>query len=294
MSQSQVWLITGSSRGLGQQLAQAVLAAGHRLVATARQPQQLQALADRYGDRVVTVALDVTDAAAAQRAVQTAVERFGRLDVLVNNAGYGNIAPVEEADEADFRAQIDTNFYGVFNVTRAALPLLRRQGGGHIIQISTIGARLGVPGLSAYHTAKWAVEGFSESLAKEIAPFGVKLTMVEPGGFRTDWAGSSMTIAPIGAAYQPTLGPMLDYLQQHNGHQPGDPVKAAQAILQLAALEKPPLRLLLGSDAVHLAGQVLAERAAEDAAFRALSLSTDRDDSQPDHAAMAALVTGKS
>ncbi|CAI0898289.1 oxidoreductase [Serratia entomophila] len=294
MSQSQVWLITGSSRGLGQQLAQAVLAAGHRLVATARQPQQLQALADRYGDRVVTVALDVTDAAAAQRAVQTAVERFGRLDVLVNNAGYGNIAPVEEADEADFRAQIDTNFYGVFNVTRAALPLLRQQGGGHIIQISTIGARLGVPGLSAYHTAKWAVEGFSESLAKEIAPFGVKLTMVEPGGFRTDWAGSSMTIAPIGAAYQPTLGPMLDYLQQHNGHQPGDPAKAAQAILQLAALEKPPLRLLLGSDAVHLAGQVLAERAAEDAAFRALSLSTDRDDSQPDHAAMAALVTGKS
>ncbi|CAI0745118.1 oxidoreductase [Serratia entomophila] len=294
MSQSQVWLITGSSRGLGQQLAQAVLAAGHRLVATARQPQQLQALADRYGDQVVTVALDVTDAAAAQRAVQTAVERFGRLDVLVNNAGYGNIAPVEEADEADFRAQIDTNFYGVFNVTRAALPLLRRQGGGHIIQISTIGARLGVPGLSAYHTAKWAVEGFSESLAKEIAPFGVKLTMVEPGGFRTDWAGSSMTIAPIGAAYQPTLGPMLDYLQQHNGHQPGDPAKAAQAILQLAALEKPPLRLLLGSDAVHLAGQVLAERAAEDAAFRALSLSTDRDDSQPDHAAMAALVTGKS
>jgi len=294
MSQSQVWLITGSSRGLGQQLAQAVLAAGHRLVATARQPQQLQALADRYGDRVVTVALDVTDAAAAQRAVQTAVERFGRLDVLVNNAGYGNIAPVEEADEADFRAQIDTNFYGVFNVTRAALPLLRRQGGGHIIQISTIGARLGVPGLSAYHTAKWAVEGFSESLAKEIAPFGVKLTMVEPGGFRTDWAGSSMTIAPIGAAYQPTLGPMLDYLQQHNGHQPGDPAKAAQAILQLAALEKPPLRLLLGSDAVHLAGQVLAERAAEDAAFRALSLSTDRDDSQPDHAVMAALVTGKS
>lgn len=294
MSHSQVWLITGSSRGLGRQLAQAVLAAGHRLVATARQPQQLQPLVDRYGDRVVTVALDVTDTAAAQRAVQTAVERFGRLDVLVNNAGYGNIAPVEEADEADFRAQIDTNFYGVFNVTRAALPLLRRQGGGHIIQISTIGARLGVPGLSAYHTAKWAVEGFSESLAKEIAPFGVKLTMVEPGAFRTDWAGSSMSVAPIGAAYQPTMGPILDYLQQRNGHQPGDPAKAAQAILQLATLEKPPLRLLLGSDAVYMAGQVLAERQAEDAAFRSLSLSTDRDDSRQDHAAIAALAAGKS
>ncbi|MDU3935262.1 MAG: SDR family NAD(P)-dependent oxidoreductase, partial [Serratia liquefaciens] len=192
MSQSQVWLITGSSRGLGQQLAQAVLAAGHRLVATARQPQQLQPLVEQYGEQVVTVALDVTDAVAAKRAVQTAIDSFGRLDVVVNNAGYGNIAPVEDADEADFRAQVDTNFYGVFNVTRAALPVLRQQGSGHIIQISTIGARLGVPGLSAYHTAKWAVEGFSESLAKEIAPFGVKVTLVEPGGFRTDWAGSSM------------------------------------------------------------------------------------------------------
>ncbi|WP_240504830.1 SDR family NAD(P)-dependent oxidoreductase [Serratia liquefaciens] len=226
MSQSQVWLITGSSRGLGQQLAQAVLAAGHRLVATARQPQQLQPLVEQYGEQVVTVALDVTDAVAAKRAVQTAIDSFGRLDVVVNNAGYGNIAPVEDADEADFRAQVDTNFYGVFNVTRAALPVLRQQGSGHIIQISTIGARLGVPGLSAYHTAKWAVEGFSESLAKEIAPFGVKVTLVEPGGFRTDWAGSSMTIAPVSAAYQATLGPMLDYLQQHNGHQPGDPAKA--------------------------------------------------------------------
>lgn len=294
MSQSQVWLITGSSRGLGRQLAQAVLAAGHRLVATARQPQQLQPLVDSFGDRVITVALDVTDAAAAKRAVQTAVEHFGRLDVLVNNAGYGNIAPVEEADEADFRAQIDTNFYGVFNVTRAALPILRQQGSGHIIQISTIGARLGMPGLSAYHTAKWALEGFSESLAKEIAPFGVKVTMVEPGGFRTDWAGSSMTVAPVGTAYQPLFAPMLDYLQQHNGNQPGDPAKAAQAILQLTTMNQPPLRLLLGSDAVYLAQQVLAAREAEDAAFRTLSLSTDRDDSQPDHAALAALVAGQS
>jgi NAD(P)-dependent dehydrogenase (short-subunit alcohol dehydrogenase family) len=294
MSQSQVWLITGSSRGLGQQLAQAVLAAGHRLVATARQPQQLQPLVDSFGDRVITVALDVTDAAAAKRAVQTAVERFGRLDVLVNNAGYGNIAPIEEADEADFRAQIDTNFYGVFNLTRAALPILRQQGSGHIIQISTIGARLGMPGLSAYHTAKWALEGFSESLAKEIAPFGVKVTMVEPGGFRTDWAGSSMTVAPVGVAYQPLFAPMLDYLQQHNGNQPGDPAKAAQVILQLAAMGQPPLRLLLGSDAVYLAQQVMAAREAEDAAFRTLSLSTDRDDSQPDNSALAALVTGKS
>lgn len=293
MSQSQVWLITGSSRGLGQQLAQAVLAAGHRLIATARQPQQLQPLVDRYGEQVVTVALDVTDAAAAKRAVHIAVERFGRLDVLVNNAGYGNIAPVEEVDDADFRAQVDTNFYGVFNVTRAALPVLRQQGSGHIIQISTIGARLGMPGLSAYHTAKWAVEGFSESLAKEIAPFGVKVTMVEPGGFRTDWAGSSMSIAPIGTAYQPLFTPMLEYLQQHNGHQPGDPAKAAQVILQLASMKEPPLRLLLGSDAVYLAQQVVTARMEEDAAFRSLSLSTDRDDTLPNHDALTALVAGK-
>jgi len=162
---SQVWLITGSSRGFGKALSEAVLAAGHSLVATARDPAQLAYLKAQYGDKVRTVALDVTDATAAQAAVQSAVNTFGRLDVLVNNAGYGNLAAFEEMDDADFRAQVETNFFGVVNVTRAALPIMRRQRAGRILQFSSIGGRTGAPGLAAYQSAKWAVEGFSEVLA---------------------------------------------------------------------------------------------------------------------------------
>jgi NAD(P)-dependent dehydrogenase (short-subunit alcohol dehydrogenase family) len=288
-----VWLITGSSRGLGRHLAEAVLAAGHRLVATARQPGQLAELAGRYGDQVRSVALDVTDPAAARAAVQAAVEAFGRLDVLVNNAGYGNIASIEDGSDEDFRAQLETNFFGVVNVSKAALPVLRGQGAGHIIQISSIGGRIGTPGLAAYQSAKWAVEGFSEVLAKEVAPFGIKVSIVEPGGFRTDWAGSSMTVHPVSEAYQDSLGAMMKLLGQYAGHERGDPAKGAQAILELAALKQPPLRLLLGSDAVHLAEQAAAQRAAEDAQWKALSLATDFDDAPDAQAQLAALSGGK-
>ena len=276
---SQVWLITGSSRGFGKALAEAVLAAGHRLVATARQPSQLEAFVTRYGDQVRTVALDVTDPAAAHAAVQAAVESFGRLDVLVNNAGYGNLATIEEGSEDDFRAQLETNFFGTVNVTRAALPVLRRQRAGHIIQFSSIGGRIGVPGLAAYQSAKWAVEGFSEVLAKEVAAFGIKVTLVEPGGFRTDWGGPSMTVFEPAAnsEYTAVLAPMFAARQSYVGNESGDPAKAAQAILTIANDPLPPLRLLLGSDAVYLAEQQLAKIAAEDAKWRTLSLSTDFD-----------------
>ncbi|HET6554444.1 MAG TPA: oxidoreductase [Dyella sp.] len=276
---SQVWLITGSSRGFGKALAEAVLAAGHRLVATARQPVQLEALAQRYGDQVRTVALDVTDAVAAQNAVQAAVDAFGRLDVVVNNAGYGNLATVEEGSDDDFRAQMETNFFGTVNVTRAALPVLRRQRSGHIVQFSSIGGRIGVPGMAAYQSAKWAVEGFSEVLAKEVSAFGIKVTLVEPGGFRTDWGGPSMTVyAPsTDSEYAAVLAPMMAMRKQHAGNETGDPDKAAQAILSIAGIPQPPLRLLLGSDAVYLAGQQAAKMATEDAQWRALSLSTDFD-----------------
>jgi NAD(P)-dependent dehydrogenase (short-subunit alcohol dehydrogenase family) len=276
---SQVWLITGSSRGLGKALAEAVLAAGHRLVATARQPAQLQALVKRYGNQIRTVALDVTDATAAHAAVQAAVEAFGRLDVVVNNAGYGNLATIEEGSDADFRAQLETNFFGTVNVTRAALPVLRRQRAGHIIQFSSIGGRIGVPGLAAYQSAKWAVEGFSEVLAKEVAAFGIKVTLVEPGGFRTDWGGPSMTVfePTSDSEYNAVLAPMFAARQSYVGNESGDPAKAAQAILTIANDPQPPLRLLLGSDAVHLAEQQLANVAAEDAKWRTLSLSTDFD-----------------
>src|SRR6187402_2626718 len=193
---AKVWLVTGSSRGIGRKLAEAVLAAGDRLVATARNPEALRDLVAAYPERTLAVALDVCSAASAREAVAAAVARFGRLDVVVNNAGYANISSVEDAPEDDFRAQLETNFFGVVNVTRAALPVLRAQGSGHVIQVSSLGGRMASPGLSAYQSAKWAVGGFSEVLAKEVAPLGIRVTVVEPGGVRTDWAGTSMRIDP--------------------------------------------------------------------------------------------------
>jgi NAD(P)-dependent dehydrogenase (short-subunit alcohol dehydrogenase family) len=272
---SKVWLVTGSSRGLGRNLAQAVLDSGHRLVATARKVEQLTDFKVKYQDRVRIVAVDVTDPAAARQAVDTAVASFGRLDVLVNNAGYGNFASIEDVTDEDFRAQLETNFFGVVNVTRAALPLLREQRSGHIIQISSIGGRLGAPGLSAYQSAKWAVEGFSEVLSKEVGPLGIKVTIIEPGGFRTDWAGSSMRVEEVREEYQSTVGVLARYNRESNGQQAGDPAKAAKVILQVAELSEPPLRLLLGSDAVYLARLITEQRAAEDDKWKELSLSTD-------------------
>ncbi len=279
---SKVWLITGSSRGLGRDLARAVLAAGDRLMATARNPAQLADLVAEYGDQVRAVALDVTDPASARAAIAATVTTFGRLDVLVNNAGYANVCSIEDVEEADFRAQVETNFFGVVNVTRAALPVLRAQRAGHIIQISSIGGRLGSAGLSAYQASKWAVEGFSEVLGREVGPLGIRVTIVEPGGFRTDWAGSSMRVDPHNAAYDATVGTVNAYRNKNDAAH-GDPAKGARAILKLAALEQPPLRLLLGSDAVFLAGMIAAARAAEDEKGRALSLTTDFD-GMPDFA----------
>ena len=273
---SKIWLITGSSRGLGRDLAKAVLASGDRLVATARKPEQLRYLVDQYGDQVRAVALDVTDPASARAAVAAAVSNFGRLDVVVNNAGYANISSIEDAAEEDFRTQFETNFFGVFHVTRAALPVLRAQGSGHIIQISSIGGRVGSAGLGSYQSAKWAVEGFSEVLARETAPFGVKVTIVEPGGFRTDWAGSSMRVDAFNAAYQQTVGALTAYRGNPQlAH--GDPEKGARAIVRIANEQSPPLRLLLGTDAVFLAKTAAVRRAEEDESWQALSRSTDFD-----------------
>ncbi|GAA1989974.1 oxidoreductase [Catenulispora subtropica] len=251
---SRTWLITGASRGFGRSLAEAVLAAGDRLVATARRPEQLQDLAAQYGERVRTVALDVTDPAAARTAVQAAVDAFGTLDVVVNNAGYANSGPIEEMAEKDFREQFEANFFGVYNVTRAALPVLRRQRSGVFVQFSSVGGRVGgTPGMGAYQSAKFAVEGFSEVLANEVAPFGVKVVIVEPGGFRTDWQGSSMVLHEVGADYDETVGALNRYRAANDGTQPGDPARGAQAIIAVVAHDDPPRRLLLGSDALKLA-----------------------------------------
>jgi NAD(P)-dependent dehydrogenase (short-subunit alcohol dehydrogenase family) len=272
---TQVWLITGSSRGLGRALAEAVLAAGHRLVATARNPKQLAELVERHGDRVRAVALDVTDERASIAAVQLAVDVFGRLDVLANNAGYGNLAAIEDTSLADFRAQIETNLFGVINVTKATIPVMRRQVSGHILQFSSIGGRVGPAGRGAYAAAKWGVEGFSEVLAKEVGPLGIKVTIVEPGGFRTDFAGSSQTIAPDNPLYAASVGVSARFQRDYSGAQPGDPIRAAAAIIKLAGLREPPLRLLLGSDAVRVAETAEKARSESDRKWHELSVSTD-------------------
>jgi NAD(P)-dependent dehydrogenase (short-subunit alcohol dehydrogenase family) len=278
VSSDHVWLITGTSRGFGRSLAEAVLGAGHRLIATARRIDSLTDLVERHGEQVRTIPLDVTDQVAAKRAVETAVAEFGRLDVVVNNAGYANVAPIESVDPDDFRAQFETNFFGLVNVTRAALPLFRRQGSGHFIQFATIGARAGAPGLSAYQSAKWAVEGFSEVLAKEVSAFGVKVTIIEPGAFRTDWGGSSTEVADFGADYDATVGALARHLRAATGSEPGDPDRAAQAILTIAATAEPPLRLLLGHSAYRTAQLVTQQRAHADALWRELTESADYPD----------------
>jgi NAD(P)-dependent dehydrogenase (short-subunit alcohol dehydrogenase family) len=272
---SKVWLITGSSRGLGRALAEAVLAAGHELVATARNPAQLADLVEHYGDQVRTVAHDVTDDRAADNAIQTAVNAFGRLDVLVNNAGYGNVSSIEDTSLADFRAQIETNLFGVITVTKAAISLMREQRTGYIVQVSSIGGRVGAVGRAPYSAAKWGVEGFSEVLAKEVGPLGIKVTIIEPGGFRTDFAGSSTRIRDGRAEYDSTVGAVARFQRDYNGAQPGDPVKAAAVIIHLASLDEPPLRLMLGSDAVNLAEQNDLARLEADRKWRDLSVSTD-------------------
>jgi NAD(P)-dependent dehydrogenase (short-subunit alcohol dehydrogenase family) len=270
-----VWLITGASRGLGWALADAVVAAGHMLIATARNPAQVADLEQRAPDRVRAVSLNVTDAAAAERAIQTAVDAFGRLDVLVNNAGYGNISSIEETGLADFREQIETNLFGVINVTKAAIPLMREQRSGHIIQISSVGGRVTPPGRGAYAAAKAGVGSFSEVLAQEVGPLGIKVTIVEPGGFRTDFAGTSTTIHDSRPEYDSTVGAMARFQRDYNGKQPGDPAKAAAVILYIAGLAEPPLRLLLGSDAADAAEKKDLARIEADRRWHDLSVSTD-------------------
>ena len=272
-----VFFLTGSSRGLGRAIAAAVLDAGHQLVATARHPESLDDLVAAHPDQVLPLALDVTDSAAAAAAIAAGRERFGHIDVVVNNAGYANLAAVEDIDSGDFRTQVDTNLFGVVNVTKAALPVLREQGGGHVIQVSSIGGRLATAGLSAYQSAKWAVGGFSSVLAREVAPLGIRVTIVEPGGIRTDWAGSSMTVPPISEPYRDTVGAMA---AMHNAETLalGDPAKVAQVVLQIAAMDEPPLRLILGSEAYAYAIAAAQAQADSDQRWHDLTVSTDRDD----------------
>lgn len=275
MSAQQVWFITGSSRGFGLALASAALEAGDSVVATARRPEQLSSLVEKYGQRVLPMALDVTDSAAAQAAVEAAVRRFGRIDVLVNNAGYANIAPVETAPEDDFRRQFETNFWGVYNVSKAALPVLRAQKSGTIVQFSSIGGRVGgSAGLGSYQAAKFAVDGFTRVLATETAPFGVRYLTVEPSGFATDWAGSSMEVQSIPAEYDNTVGAMAR-LRKTDVVKAGDPTRAAEILVRVVKREHLPTHLLLGAMAVRLAEEYSRGQVSEAEAWREVSISAD-------------------
>src|SRR5437879_9018379 len=237
---AKTWLITGSSRGFGWVLAKAVLEDGDNVVATARRPEQLDDLIRQHGDRVRTFALDVANPEAARAAVKLAVDVFGSLDVVVNNAGYAIYAAIEDMPDDVFRAQIEANLFGVVNVTKAALPVLRKQRSGHFIQFSSIGGRVGgTPGLSAYQTAKFAVEGFSEVLHNEVKPFGIKVTIIEPGGFRTDWGGSSMRIPQVGEDYEQTVGEWNRYREATVGTWAGDPARAARIITDIVRPDEP-------------------------------------------------------
>ena len=273
---TQVWFITGSSRGLGRALTQAALEAGDRVVATARRPEQLAELTERYGDRLLPVALDVTDAGQVGAAVAAGVERFGRLDVVVNNAGYANVAAIETGDEADFRTQFETNFWGVYHVSRAVIPQLRAQGGGVVVQFSSVGGRVGgSPGIASYQAAKFAVDGLSRVLAVETAPFGVKVMVVEPSGFATDWAGASMTVHDIPAGYEATIGAMQTRVRAASAGAAGDPARAAGIIVRAVKRDTPPTHLLLGVNAVELALDYSRQQIDEATAWEPVSRSAD-------------------
>ena len=229
----------------------------------------------RSAPQVILRPLDVTDFGAAQAAVNAAVERFGQLDVVANVAGYGNLGPIEDTSIEDFRAQIDTNLFGPIHLSKAAIPIMRAQGSGHILNFSSVGGRIGSTGRAPYSAAKFGVEGFSEAMATELAPLGVKVTIFEPGGFRTDFAGSSQTIHKIRPEYDATVGQAARFQRDYDGKQPGDPAKAAQAILKVVGMDDPPLRLLLGSDAVRIVESADARKAEADRKWSDLSASTD-------------------
>ncbi|MFJ6897520.1 SDR family NAD(P)-dependent oxidoreductase [Streptomyces hokutonensis] len=255
---SKVWFVTGTSRGLGRAFAEAALERGDKVAATARDVAALDDLADTYGtDAVLPLALDVTDKPAVAAAVATAHERFGRLDVVVNNAGYGLFGMVEEVTEQQLRDQLETNLFGAFWVTQAVLPILRAQGSGRIVQISSVGGVAAFPSLGAYHASKWALEGFSESLAQEVAGAGIKVTIVEPGGFTTDWGGSSAVQAGPDPAYDQVREAIAARFGEARYSAPAD---AAAALLRIVDADNPPLRVLFGTEPIEIIKPLYAER----------------------------------
>ena len=271
------WFITGVSSGFGRALADRLLEKGERVVGTLRNAAAVAEFDQLAPGRSFGVLADVTNEAAVRRAIEDAEERTGGIDVLVNNAGYGLEGALEELSLAQWRHQFDVNVFGAVAVMQAALPYMRKRRKGHILNITSMGGLTTFAGISAYNGSKFALEGISEALAKEVAPFGIKVTIVEPGGFRTDFAGSSTTINTGRPEYDSTVGAAARFQRDFDGKQPGDPAKAANVILQIAGMAEPPLRLLLGSDAVRVVDQADQAKAESDRKWRHLSVSTDFD-----------------
>jgi NAD(P)-dependent dehydrogenase (short-subunit alcohol dehydrogenase family) len=271
-----VWLITGCSTGFGRELARLVLARGWRAVVTARDPAKVADLVDGLAGNALALALDVTDRSQIDAAVGAAIARFGRIDVLVNNAGFGYLGAIEEGEDAAVRALFDTNVFGLIDMTKAVLPTMRAQGSGLVVNVSSIGGLVSSAGTGYYHASKYAVEGLSESLALELRPLGIDVLIVEPGPFRTLWAGPSMTQSPTRIeAYAATAGERRKLITGRSGNQPGDPVRAAQAIIDAALADVPPLRLVLGQAALGLARKKLDLLRADFDAWEATTLGAD-------------------
>lgn len=273
---SPVWFITGCSTGFGKELAKLIIARGWRVVATARDKTRLGEIVGGFEDTALALDLDVTDPQQVTAAVKAAEERFGRIDVLVNNAGYGYQATIEEGVEAEIRAQFDANVFGLFAMTRAVLPGMRKQRRGHVINITSVAGMVGFPGSGYYAASKHAVEGFSDALAAEGKPIGIKVTCVEPGPFRTDWAGRSLKQTPnLIAEYAETAGVRLKNTAGASGKQPGDPVRAGEAMIKITEMETPPRHLVLGAFGVGAVSKALGESLAEIERWRELGISTD-------------------
>jgi NAD(P)-dependent dehydrogenase (short-subunit alcohol dehydrogenase family) len=275
------WLITGSGNGLGRNIAEAALEAGDNVVAGARRTEELASLVAQYGERVKPVTLEVREEIAAKAAVQLAIDTFGRLDVLVNNAGFGKIAPFEQISAEEFQAIVDTCLNGVIYTTRAAIPVMRKQKSGHIFQVSSVGGRIAYGGNTPYHAAKWAVGGFSEALAMEVAPFGVKVCTLEPGGIRTNWARRAGQNAPdLLPDYEASVGSMIKLLRSHEERSESDPRKIADVIVKLANSDDVPVHLILGVDAAERVHRAEAARTSEAEKWRHLTVSTVFDDAE--------------
>lgn len=274
-----VWFITGSSRGLGRDLTIAVLEAGDKVAATARNISQLDDLAVQYPNQLYPIQLDVTNDGDVEEAVSKTIARFGRIDVLVNNAGFGIIGAAEAYSYEQVRSQLETNLYAPIKITRAVLPHMRRQGSGRILQVSSIGGRVGNAGVTIYQAAKFGLSGFSEALAEEVRELGIYVTAVEPGGFRTDWAGESMTYAQAIEGYG-KVNQRERFFKSGSFIPVGDPAKAAKVMVDLANHAKPPIHLVLGSEAYGILKNADTVRSAELEAWKNVTVSTDHDDSQ--------------